>query len=143
MGQEWSKIHQIAWKFRTQNLVATYILTLRTNLEYLLESILDILYTFWNSRSQELNTSNNLQIGVEMKKLWPFEDNFTKLKGHFEIKLMNSKFNLWIQNPIQNDQFTHCHFDVLPLLPQELHLGHSIRPKWPHTTRNHHFIIIF
>ena len=34
------------WKFRTQNLVATYTLTLRTNLEQLPESILDIPYIF-------------------------------------------------------------------------------------------------
>ena len=45
-NEAWNKIHQVAWKFRTQNLVATYILTLRTNLEYSLESILDILYIF-------------------------------------------------------------------------------------------------
>ena len=33
-----------AWKFGTQNLVATYTLTLRTNLEYFAKSILDMLY---------------------------------------------------------------------------------------------------
>ncbi|RVX05220.1 Retrovirus-related Pol polyprotein from transposon TNT 1-94 [Vitis vinifera] len=43
------------------------------------------------SGSQESNTSNGLQIGAEMKKLCPFEDNCTKLEGHFE---MISKFNL-------------------------------------------------
>ena len=57
----------------------------------------------------------------------------TKLKGHFE---MISKFNLWIRNPLWNDtnfQFTHCHFDVSPPSPLELHLGHFILPKWtPH-----------
>ena len=46
---------------------------------------------FRSSGSQESNASNGLQIGAEMKKLWPFEDNCTKLEGHFE---MISKFNL-------------------------------------------------
>ena len=80
-----------AWKFITQNLVVTYTLNLRINLEYFLKSILGILLSFRNSGSQKSNTSNNVQIGAEMKKLWPFEDNFTKLKDHFE---MISKFNL-------------------------------------------------
>ena len=46
---------------------------------------------------------------------------------------MISKFNLWIRNPLRNDtnfEFTHCHFDVQPPLPRELHLKHSIRPRW-------------
>ena len=73
------------WKFKTQNLVTTYTLTLRINLEHFLESILDILYIFRRSKSQKSNVSNGMQIRVEMKKLWPFEDNCTKLKGHFEI----------------------------------------------------------
>ena len=38
------KQDSIAWKFRTQNLVATYILTLMTNLEHFLKSILDMTY---------------------------------------------------------------------------------------------------
>ena len=83
-----------AWKFRTQNLVVTYTLNLRKNLEHFLESILDILYIFQISGSQESNASNSVQIGVEMKKLWPFEDNCTKLKDNFEIQLVNSKSNL-------------------------------------------------
>ena len=53
---------------------------------------------------------------------WPFQSDL--------------KFNLWIWNPIRNDpnfKFIHCHFDVSPPLPWELHLGHSISPKWtPH-----------
>ena len=39
-----------------------------------------------------------------------------------------------------NFEFTHYHLDVLPP-PLVLHLGHSIRPKWSHTIRNHIFII--
>ena len=109
-----------AWKFRTQNLVTTYTLTLRINLEHFLESILDILYIFRSSESQKSNASNGVQIRVAMKKLWSFEDNCTKLKGHFKVQLMNSKSNF---------EFIHYHFDVSPPLPQELYLGHSICPK--------------
>ena len=46
-----------------------------------------------NLGSQESNASNGVQIIAEIKKLWPFEDNCTKLEGHFEIQLMISKFN--------------------------------------------------
>ena len=35
-----------AWKFRTQNLVATYTLTFMKNLEHFLKFILVILYIF-------------------------------------------------------------------------------------------------
>ena len=77
------------WKFRTQNLVVTYTLTLRKNLEYFPNFILDIL--FQSLGSQESNASNSVRIGAEMKKLWPFEDNYAKLKGHFKMIL---KFNL-------------------------------------------------
>ena len=56
-----------------------------------MESIVYILYIFRSLGSQESNTSNSLQIGAKMKKLRPFEDNCTKLEGHFE---MISKFNL-------------------------------------------------
>ena len=34
---------------------------------------------------QESNALNDVQIRVEKKKLWPFEDNCTKLKGHFKM----------------------------------------------------------
>ena len=69
-----------------------YTPTLRTNLEHFSEFILylnDIL--FQSLGGYDSNASNNVQIGAEMKKLWPFENNYTKLKGHFEII---SKFNL-------------------------------------------------
>ena len=57
-------------------------------------SILQLLDTFWStswssnyayytlfrrSGSQESNASNSVRIGVETKKLWPFEDEHTKL----------------------------------------------------------------
>ena len=59
--------------------------------------------SFQSSGSQESNALNGLQIRAEMKKLWPFEDNYVNLKGHFEtisnstcefeIQLMNLKSN--------------------------------------------------
>ena len=39
--------------------------------------------SFRSSGSQQSNTSNGTQIGVEMKKLEPFEANHTKLKANF------------------------------------------------------------
>ena len=39
--------------------------------------------SFRSLGSQESNTSNNMQIRAEMKKLCPLEDNRTKLKGNF------------------------------------------------------------
>ena len=38
---------------------------------------------FRNSRSQESNASNGVQIRAKTKKLWPFEDNRTKLSENF------------------------------------------------------------
>ena len=38
------KQNSTAWKFRTQNLVTTFTLTLRINLEYFPKSIVGILY---------------------------------------------------------------------------------------------------
>ena len=39
--------------------------------------------SFRSLGSQESNASNNMQIRAEMKKLWPLEENRTKLKGNF------------------------------------------------------------
>ena len=63
-----------AWKFITQNLVVTYTLNSRINLEHFSKSISDILISFRRSRSQESNTSNSVQIGSKIKQLWPFDD---------------------------------------------------------------------
>ena len=35
--------------------------------------------SFRSLGSQESNASNNVRIRAEKKKLWPFEDNYTKL----------------------------------------------------------------
>ena len=58
------------------------------------EDVGHILITFWSPfytyyRSflslgiQEFNASNGVRIGAEMKKLWSFEDNCTKLERNF------------------------------------------------------------
>ena len=109
-------------------------------------------HTIYCFEAQEVK-SPTLQIVYKLKLKWRSYDHLKKLckiEGsfqndfeiqhmnlnptyEFEIQLMNLKSNLWIWNPIQNDpnfEFTHCHFDVSPPLPRELHLGHSIRPKW-------------
>ena len=43
---------------------------------------------------QKSNASNGTQIRAEMKKLWPLEDNCTKLKGNFA----NCEINLFLRN---------------------------------------------
>ena len=55
----------------TQILATTYTMTLRWYLE------LAFYILFWSLRSQESNTSNDLQIGVEMRKIWMIEENYT------------------------------------------------------------------
>ena len=93
-------------------------------------------HTIYHFESWEVR-SPTLQTVCKLELKWRSYDNLNtiaqSLKGHFKMIL---KFNLWIRNPIRNDpnfKFAHNHFDVLPLLPRELHLGHSIRPKWtPH-----------
>ena len=49
--------------------------------------------SFRSSRSQESNASNGAQIKAKMKKLWPLEDNRTKLKDNF-ASCEITKFNL-------------------------------------------------
>ena len=57
--------------------------------------------SFRSSRSQESNTSNSTQIGVETKKLWPFEDNCIKLCENFAAQSpfhsceMSCETHLW------------------------------------------------
>ena len=140
MGNEaWSKI-QLHGNLELKNLMVIYALILRTNLEHFSESILYILYIvskLGKSRVQRFkrcaNRSWNKEVMVIWKQLYKVEGSF---RNDFEIQLKNSKSNLWIRNPLRNDtnfEFTHCHFDVSSPLPWELHLGHSIHPKWtPH-----------
>ena len=125
------QIHQVAWKFGTQNLVTTCTLTLKQNLEhfskYILSKLYYIILKLWKSGIQHFKQCVNWSWNEEVKTIW---DNCAKLKDHFE---MISKFNLWIWNPIRNYpnfKFTHYHIDISPSLLRELHLGHFIHPKW-------------
>ena len=57
--------------------------------------------SFRSSRSQESKASNGVQIGAEMKNLWPLEDNRTKLKDNFascEINLRNQSSTCEMDN---------------------------------------------
>ena len=137
MGNEaWSKT-QLHGNLELKNLMALYNLKLRTNLEHFLESIVYILYIVLNlgkSGVQRSKRCANQSWNEEVMVIWR---HVHQVGGSFRNDFeMISKFNLWIWNPFRNDtnfEFTHCHFDVSPPLPQELHLGHSIRPKWtPH-----------
>ena len=130
MGNEaWNKIHQVAWKFKTQNLVVTCTLNLRKNLEYFPKSILVILYIIsklGKSRVQLFKLYTNWSWNEVVMVI---KDNCTKLKNHskwFRIQFMNSKSNM----KLPNFKFTHCHFGVSSLPPQKLHLRHSFSPKW-------------
>ena len=82
----------VAWKFRTQKSDGIIYSDFEDKFGALYGvHYIHTIYRFRSLVSQESNASNGLQIGAEMKKLWPFEDNCTKLEGHFE---MISKFNL-------------------------------------------------
>ena len=58
-----------------------------------------IYYIFFRrSGSQKSNALNGVQIGTEMKKLWPFEDNRTKLKDNFtSCEITNSACKIKVQ----------------------------------------------
>ena len=48
--------------------------------------------SFWSLGSRESNASNGVQFGAEMKKLWPIEGNYTKLKRNFALTFSDVKF---------------------------------------------------
>ena len=64
---------------------------------HILSTSWSLFYTYYISfeslGSQESNTSNSVQIRAEIKKLWPLEDNCTKLKDNF-ASCKITKFNL-------------------------------------------------
>ena len=69
MGNEaWSKI-QLHENLELKNLMTLYTLTSRTNLEHFMESIVYILYIVLKLGKSEIQRSNSVQIGAEMKKL--------------------------------------------------------------------------
>ena len=54
--------------------------------------------SFRSSGSQESNALNSVQIGAKMKKLWPLEDNRTKLKDNFaSCEITNSTCEVKVQ----------------------------------------------
>ena len=74
---------------------------------HILSTSQSLFYTYYISFrslvSQESNALNSVQIGVEMKKLWPLEDNRTKLKDNFaSCEITN--FNL--RNQVQLAKWT-------------------------------------
>ena len=96
-GKWGMKQDSVAWKFRTQNLMVTYTLTLRTNLEHFPESILYILYIILNlgnlgvqNFKQCANWSWNEEVMANWRQLHKAERSF---QNDFEIQLMNSKSN--------------------------------------------------
>ena len=82
--EKWGmKQDSIAWKFRTQNLVATYILTLMTNLEHFLKSILDMTYMILkleNLGVQQFKWCPNQSWNEEVMAIWR---QLHKVKGPF------------------------------------------------------------
>ena len=77
------------WKFRTQKSDCIIYYDFEDKFKAL--TGVHCIHTIYCFEAWKSNASNGLQIGAEMKKLWPFENNCTKLKSHFE---MISKFNL-------------------------------------------------
>ena len=97
MGNEaWSKI-QLHGNLELKNLMALYTLTLRTNLEHFIESILYIIYIILKlgkSKVQNFkhyaNWSWNEEVMANWRQLRKAERSF---QNDFEIQLMNSKSN--------------------------------------------------
>ena len=100
----------VAWKFITQNLVATYTVTLKTNLAYFLKSILDIPYISLKLRKLEvqyfkwcINRSWNEEVMAIWRQLHQAERQFRELRNH-KIQLAKSTF------PCEMDTFSLWNF---------------------------------
>ena len=117
------QIHQVAWKFGTQNLVTTCTLTLKQNLEhfskYILSKLYYIILKLWKSGIQHFKQCVNWSWNEEVKTIW---DNCAKLKDHFE---MISKFNLWIWNPIRNWGNFELDFEFISWISKSFRNGPS------------------
>ena len=104
----------VTWKCRTQNLVATYTLNLRTNLEYFLESILEILYIFSKLKKsgvQLFKQCTNWSWNEEIMVIWR---QLRKVKGPFR----NPTYEFEIQfemTPISNSPTASLMFYLLYL----------------------------
>ena len=77
--------------------------------------------SFWSLGSRESNTLNGMQIEAEMKKLWPLEDNWTKLKDNFaSCKVTNSTCEIQVQLAIWT--LSTCEIFTSHVLTCEIHL---------------------
>ena len=74
--------------------------------------------SFRSSGSQESNASNDVQIRAEMKKLWPLEDNRTKLKDNFA----SYEINLWNQSSTCEMDNSTCEIFASHVSTYEIHL---------------------
>ena len=95
MGNEaWSRI-QLHRNSELKNLMVIYTLTLRTNLEHFLESILYILYIvskLWKLEVQHFKRCANQSLNVEVMAIWrKLHQAGGSFRNDFEIQLMNLK----------------------------------------------------
>ena len=144
------KIHQVAWKFGTQNLVATCTLILRKILEHFTKFILCILYIFlklYNSRIQSFKWCVNHIWNEKVMTIWrQLHKVETPFRNDFEIQFMISKFNLWIEIHLEMTLISKSHTTTLIfhlLYFDNCILGTPSALNGPYTTRNHDFIIFF
>ena len=127
------------WKFRTQNLVVTYTLTLRTNFEYFPKSII---YRF---EAQEVK-SPMLQTLCKSKLKWR---SYGYLKTTVQSWKTISKFNLWIRNPTNEFKMTPISNSLIATLMflflylENYIWGTVFALNGAHKIKNHNFIIIF
>ena len=103
-NEAWSRI-QLHGNSELKNLMAIYTLTLRTNLEHFLKSIIYILYIFsklGKSAVQRFKRFANRSWNEEVMAIWrQLHQTGVSFRNYFETQLMISKFNLWIRNPLR------------------------------------------
>ena len=94
LGKWGMKQDSTAWKFITQNLVVTYTLILRTNLDHFIESILDIIYIFLQLEKLKVqcfkryaNQSWNEEVMAICRQLCKVEGPFLNSTYEFKIQL--------------------------------------------------------
>ena len=124
-NEAWNKIHQVAWKFRTQNLVATYS-HFEANLEHFLKSILGILYIvskLGKSGVQHFKWCANQRWNEEVitiwRQPWKTERPFRNSTCEFKIQLMNLKWPQLRIHPLSLWCFTSS---TLGIASRALHL---------------------
>ena len=126
-GKWGMKQDSVVWKFRTQNLVIAYTLTLRTNLEHFKESILYIIYIILKLGKSGVqnfkhyaNWSWNEEVMANWRQLRKAERSF---QNDFEIQLMNSKStSKWHQFPIYPLPLWCFTSSILGIASRALHL---------------------